>query len=83
MNAIPSRSRWGGARSRLLAVLIGASVVLAACGPEDGRERGDGDGSGADPDNRDDSVQLHGDEPPLDRIFFDTPEEDRPIAETE
>ena len=68
--ARPRRSRLAA----LLPLLIALTLALAACGPEDDRERGDGRGSGADPDNRDSSVQLLGDDDRDDRIFEDTPE---------
>jgi len=81
MDAAPSwRAR---ARVVLLSVLLGATLSLAACGPEADRDQGDGDGSGADPGNRGDSVELLGDEAPLDRIYLDTPKDERPLTEGE
>ena len=72
-----------GARQRstrllvLLPLLIALALALAACGPEDGRERGDGAASGADTDNRDASVEMHGAEEGDDdrdvRMFLNTP----------
>ena len=67
----------------LLPLLIALVLTLAACGPEDDRERGDGRGSGADPDNRDASVELQGDDPRDDRIFVDTPEKLPAVAAPE
>ena len=55
----------------MLPLLLGLTFGLAACGPE--AERTQGGGPGADPGNRDEEVQLHGDEAPEQRIYFDTP----------
>ena len=67
-------------RAALLPLVLLLALALAACGPEDDRERGDGRGSGADPDNRDASVEMHGDEPMDDRIYYHTPNEQPDVA---
>ena len=67
----------------LLPLLLALALVLAACGPEADRERGDGAASGADTDNRDSSIQLTGNEPRDDRIFDDTPDKLPAAAEPE
>ena len=55
----------------LLPILVTLLLGLAACGPE--AERGQGGGPGADVGNRDAEVQMHGDESPEQRIYYDTP----------
>lgn len=68
----------------LLPLLLALAFALAACGPEADRERGDGAATGADPDNRDASVEMHGSEEGDDardvRIYLDTPDK-LPAAE--
>ncbi len=64
----------------LLPLLMALGFALAACGPEDARERGDGRGSGADLDNRDQSVEMHGEVERDNRIFHRTPD-DRAVTE--
>lgn len=65
------------ARPRAIAVivLLTLALLLTACGPEDGRPFGAGKGSGADPDNRKASVELHGNEDRDARIYYETPRE--------
>lgn len=72
-----ARTRWAA----LLPLLAAMTLGLAACGPEDGRQRGDGRGSGADGDNREAEVQLTGDESRDDRIYFETPNKPAGAAE--
>ena len=57
----------------LVPFLVALTLGLAACSPEGSRERGSGAGSGADPDNRDPEVELHGDVQQDDRIYYRTP----------
>ncbi|MBA3644398.1 MAG: hypothetical protein H0W59_10080 [Chloroflexia bacterium] len=59
-------------RARLLAALLlgGVTLALTACGPEESREAG---GLGADHGNRPAEVQLQGDDPYDDRIYYETP----------
>jgi hypothetical protein len=52
-------------------LLIVLSVAVCGCSPEAQRTRGGG--PGADIGNRDATVQLHGDVPPEQRIFYRTP----------
>ena len=79
------RRRRTAALLPLLAALL--LTALAACSPEDGRERGDGRGSGADTDNRDTSVEMlgaeEGDDIRDNRIFFNTPDELSPAEGTD
>ena len=70
----------GAARSRrlrisLLTLLVAVLLALGACSPEDDRNFGAGKGSGADPDNYDTGLDLHGDEDRDDSIYHDTPQE--------
>lgn len=58
-------------RRALLAVVLVATVVLTACGPEAARDRGGDDG--ADVGNRGDEIQLTGDEDRAQRIYDQTP----------
>ena len=58
----------------IAALAAGLAFGLTACGPEADRERGGG--AGADIGNRDAGatpVALHGEVPPEDRIYHDTP----------
>ena len=64
----------------LLPLLLALLLGLAACSPEGSRDFGDGLGSGADPDNRDDDVQLHGDRARDTRIYYDTPDDRPPVV---
>ncbi len=66
------------ARLILLPLLVGLALALTACGPEGGRERGGG--AGADNGNRDDTLQLTGNEERDERIYRDTPG-DGPVTE--
>jgi hypothetical protein len=56
-------------------VLMLLAFVLVACGPEANRVDGDGKKSGADIGNWGDPVQMHGDEPPAESIYYKTPDE--------
>jgi hypothetical protein len=60
-------------RRRLIlpAALLALALGLAACGPEADRDRGGGDG--ADVGNVDEDVELHGEDPPVERIYYQTP----------
>lgn len=67
----------GGCRPRrLLGALVPLAVALtlglSACSPESNRG-GRGGSGGADVGNRSTDVQLQGDEPPEERIYFETP----------
>lgn len=60
--------------SRRTVTLFLCSCILAlvtACAPEGQRERG-GD-AGGDIGNRSDPVNMHGEQDPVDRIFYQTP----------
>lgn len=57
----------------LVAALLTVTLGLAGCGPEAERTRG-GD-EGADIGNRDDTVEVRGDQSAEDRIYFETPRE--------
>jgi hypothetical protein len=52
-------------------LLIVLAMAVCGCSPEAQRTRGGG--PGADIGNRDAIVQLHGDVPPEQRIFYRTP----------
>ena len=69
MGAPDRRWTWPRLAARL-PLLVGLTLGLAACGPE--AERTQGGGTGAAPGNRNEEVQLHGDEPTDERIYFGT-----------
>ncbi len=54
-----------------LLLLVALALGTAACSPEGSRTRGGGDG--ADIGNRDENIELHGDEGEEQRIYYDTP----------
>ena len=55
----------------LLAAALLLALALTACGPEGDRERGGG--LGGDTGNRDEEVELHGEDPAYERIYYRTP----------
>jgi hypothetical protein len=71
--AISLPRAWG--KLLLVLVLVLLAFTLVACGPEANRTDSDGKKSGADIGNWGDPVQMHGDEPPAESIYYKTPDE--------
>lgn len=61
------------ARLALVPLLIALTIALAGCSPEGARVRGEGAGTGADPGNRDQDVEMHGEVDQNERIYYQTP----------
>lgn len=79
MGALPRRFR---PRRALLGLLV-LTLALAACSPEAARDFGEGRGSGADTGNRGDDVELHAQEEREDQIYYHTPDDRPPVADSE
>jgi hypothetical protein len=59
-------------RPALLALVL-ATLLLAGCTPPEANRQREG-GPGADIGNRGDRVQMHGERPPVLRIYYETPQ---------